>query len=353
MSKFNLRGLLRTGTSPVASSGRPTGVTFEGAPGYQRDPKSELFLLAVTSLVAEDTYYETAGDRDARLRALVAQVAVADHDWTLRLVRWLRTGAHMRSVALVVAAEAVKARLDAGLAGGNRALIDAALDRADEPGEMLAYWASRYGRAYPKPVKRGVADGAVRLYSERALVKYDGDSRAFRFADVIELLKRKGARVSYTDPYVPVLQHAIRAEILRHLAEMRLQARLAPRAGDARLRIANDLRARRDCAGLHQRAQGQVRRRRIAARVRNEARPADLVAVEFRQAIDGLREPLRLHFRLFVPALVYIHRAQPERPAQIHHADPRLEIRRRQFHRNLVRRRQENHLDPRRHHLGR
>ncbi len=187
MSKFNLRGLLRTGTSPVASSGRPTGITFEGAPGYQRDPKSELFLLAVTSLVAEDTYYETASDRDARLRALVAQVAVADHDWTLRLVRWLRTGAHMRSVALVVAAEAVKARLDAGLAGGNRALIDAALDRADEPGEMLAYWASRYGRAYPKPVKRGVADGAVRLYSERALVKYDGDSRAFRFADVIEL----------------------------------------------------------------------------------------------------------------------------------------------------------------------
>ena len=25
--------------------------------------------------------------------------------------------------------------------------------------------------------------------------------------DVIELLKRKGAAVSYTDPYVPVLQH--------------------------------------------------------------------------------------------------------------------------------------------------
>ena len=33
MSKFNLRGLLRTGTSPVASCGPPTGITFEGAPG--------------------------------------------------------------------------------------------------------------------------------------------------------------------------------------------------------------------------------------------------------------------------------------------------------------------------------
>jgi len=94
---------------------------------------------------------------------------------------------HLRSVALVVAAEAVKARLAAGLSGGNRALVDAALDRADEPGELLAYWASRYGRAFPKPVKRGVADAAVRFFTERSLVKYDGDGRAFRFADVLEL----------------------------------------------------------------------------------------------------------------------------------------------------------------------
>jgi len=187
MSKFNLRGLLRAGTSAVVSGDRPTGTTHEGAPGYARDARSELFLLAVTSFVAEDTFYEAAADRDDRLRALVAKVAVDDGDWTLRFVRWLRTGAHLRSVALVVAAEAVRTRLAAGIAGGNRALVDAALDRADEPGEFLAYWAARYGRSYPKPVKRGVADGAVRLYSERSLVKYDGRARGFRFADVLEL----------------------------------------------------------------------------------------------------------------------------------------------------------------------
>lgn len=187
MSKFNLRGLLRTGTSAVATDERPSGATHEGAPGYARDAKSELFLLAVTSFVAEDTFYEAAAERDARLRGLVARVAVEDGDWTLRLVRWLRTGVHLRSVALVVAAEAVRARLAAGVDGGNRALVDAALDRADEPGEFLAYWAGRYGRAFPKPVKRGVADGVVRLYSERSLVKYDGHARGFRFADVLEL----------------------------------------------------------------------------------------------------------------------------------------------------------------------
>ena len=57
MSKFNLRGILRTGTSAVVTDERPTGATFEGAPGYARDTKSELFLLAVTSFVAEDTFY--------------------------------------------------------------------------------------------------------------------------------------------------------------------------------------------------------------------------------------------------------------------------------------------------------
>lgn len=178
MSKFNLRGILRTGASAVVTDERPIGVTFEGAPGYARDAKSELFLLAVTSFVAEDTFYEAAAERNARLRGLVAQVAVEDGDWLLRLVRWLRTGVHLRSVAIVVAAEAVRARLVAGIEGGNRAIVDAALDRADEPGEFLAYWVGRYGRAFPKPVKRGVADAVVRLYSERSLVKYDGQARA-------------------------------------------------------------------------------------------------------------------------------------------------------------------------------
>ena len=187
MSKFNLRDILRTGTSAVVTDERPSGVTFEGAPGYARDAQGELFLLAVTSFVAEDTFYEAAAERDARLRELVARVAVEDGDWVLRLVRWLRTGVHLRSVALVVAAEAVRARLAADIVGGNRAIVGAALDRADEPGEFLAYWAGRYGRAFPKPVKRGVADAASRLYTERSLVKYDGQARGFRFADVLEL----------------------------------------------------------------------------------------------------------------------------------------------------------------------
>jgi len=187
MSTFNLRKIRRTGISVIGTAEQPTGWTFEGAPGYARDPKSELFLLAVTSMVGEDTFYEAAGARDARLRDLVARVAVEDLEWTLGFVGWLRTGALIRSAAIVTAVEAVRARLAAGEVGGNRALVRAALARADEPGELLAYWMSRYGRRLPQPVKRGVADAAVQLYSERSLVKYDSDARGFRFADVLEL----------------------------------------------------------------------------------------------------------------------------------------------------------------------
>jgi len=46
----------------------------------------------------------------------------------------VRDEARLRSVAVVLAAEGVAARLAAGEHGGNRALVAAALRRPDEPG---------------------------------------------------------------------------------------------------------------------------------------------------------------------------------------------------------------------------
>lgn len=187
MSKFNKLRALAGAVSPIKTQNTATGQTFEGAPGHARDAKSELFLLAVTNMVGEDTFYEVSTDRDERFRTLVAEVALSDPDWLGRMIAWLRSGANLRSASVVAAAEMVAARLAAGHFGGNRAVISSALQRPDEPGELLAYWISRYGRSLPQPVKRGVADAAVRLYTERALAKYDTDSHAFRFADVLEL----------------------------------------------------------------------------------------------------------------------------------------------------------------------
>jgi hypothetical protein len=209
MSKFNSPAVKPAVFSLVLTERSPSGRAHEGGPGYARDTKSELFLLAVTNMVAENTFYEAAGTRDDRFGQLVRQVAVEDPDWMVRFVPWLRSEANMRSAAVVAACEAVKARLEAGsgvsdnlgthMAIGyqtkdgttgswNRQMISAACQRADEPGEILAYWTSRYGRAIPKPVKRGVADAVARLYSGKSLLKYDSDAKGFRFGDVIDLV---------------------------------------------------------------------------------------------------------------------------------------------------------------------
>ncbi len=180
MAKFN-RAVRATGTSPIITEERPSGLTYEGAPGYARDAKGELFLLAITNMVSEGTFYEDGKARDSRYAALVRQVAAEDYPWLAGFLPWLRSTANMRSAPLVAAAEAARVRK------GCRALIGAVCQRADEPGELLAYWLATYGRPVPIQVKRGLADAIHRLYSERSLLKYDSREASLRFGDVIEL----------------------------------------------------------------------------------------------------------------------------------------------------------------------
>ena len=204
MSRFNTRTAAPSGTSPVGTTGQ-TIETFEGGTGYLRDAKSELFLLAVANFVGTDTFYEKGGDRDDRYTQLVRHLAVEDPVWTGGLLRWLRGDGNMRTASLVGAAEFTKARLDADRPGASRQVIDAVLQRADEPGELLAYWTARYGRNLPKPVKRGIADAVRRLYTERALLKYDTASKGYRFGDVLELVHAAPAKPYQHD----LFKHAI------------------------------------------------------------------------------------------------------------------------------------------------
>lgn len=182
MGKFDSKAKVPAASGPVATIDQPT-VTAEGGPGWSRDVKSELFLLAVTNLVSEDTFYESGKQRDDRFSTLVAQATREDPDWTGRLIRWLRADANMRSASLVAAAEYAKA------GGPNpRQVVASALQRPDEPGEFIAYWHAKYGRTLAGGKQRGVADAVTRLYTERAALKYDGTSHAYRLGDVIDLV---------------------------------------------------------------------------------------------------------------------------------------------------------------------
>jgi hypothetical protein len=185
--RINLRGPVRT----TAERAR----TFEGGDARIRDAESELFLLAATNMVGEDTFYERAATRDARFVELIhavtasnpAFIAGADPDGgRIGLAQYLRQSLGMRSAAVVLAAEYVAA----GGAGG-RSVIARALQRPDEPAELLGYWLTHHGRNVPMPVKRGIADADRRLYTEKAALRYDGLSRQIRMADVLELTHPK------------------------------------------------------------------------------------------------------------------------------------------------------------------
>lgn len=197
MSKFNT--VTRTGvTSPVKTVGKT--LNADGKTAFARDDKSELFLLAVSNFVGQDTFYEKANQRDDRFAALSRKVAIADPKWFSGFVNWLRNDAFMRSASVVASAEGAKALLDAGKSGKPvRELVAAAMSRADEPGEFLAYWTAKYGKNYPQSVKKGVADAAKRLYNQHSLLKYDTESKGFRFADVIQLTHVKSDDATKND----------------------------------------------------------------------------------------------------------------------------------------------------------
>lgn len=186
MSKFNTRDA-RAAVKGVTVSSEPV-INHAGMPAMGRDAKSDLFLLGVTNFVSENTFYEKAEDRDHRFQDLVHEVTQTDPAWVRNFVRWLRQDANMRSASIVAAVEYIRAGGEHG-----RRVIDSACQRADEPGEVLAYYTTQYGRSIPMPVKRGVADAARRLYNEYSFLKYDSDKHSWRWADVLQVAHVKAA----------------------------------------------------------------------------------------------------------------------------------------------------------------
>ena len=180
----------RKGATKLATTGART-INHQGGVGFLRDEKTELFLAAVSSL-NEDTFYESAQDRRGRIAELI-KVTSVDTEWTLGLVGWLRKEAGLRTIPSIIAAHAVKARLDKGINGSNRAIISAALGRMDENAEILAYWLETFGRTIPSAVKRGVADSFLRGLNQGSYLKWRGKASrgAVSLVDVINLTHPK------------------------------------------------------------------------------------------------------------------------------------------------------------------
>lgn len=196
MARLNTTNAAKVSRSPI-KSGSATTTTYEGGVGYERNSKGELFQLGVNLFAGENTFYETGKDRNARFAGLVEQVAIEDPAWIYGFLTWLRKEGNIRTASVIGAAHAVHARLsdprsvandksDNGR-GWNRRIVGEVCSRADEPGEFMAYWTTKFGKPIPQPVKRGISDASQRLYNEYSFQKYDTDSHAWRFGDVIEM----------------------------------------------------------------------------------------------------------------------------------------------------------------------
>lgn len=185
MAKLNSR----TTYAPRAPRGAvrttdDTTVTYEGGPAFKRDSKSELFMLGVSYLAGEDTFYESAGHREDRWRDLIHRVTADDPQWVADFLAWLRgPEANIRTAALIGAVEYGRA-----MGPNPRKVIASVCQRADEPGEIIAYVRSRHGKRFAGGIQRGVADAAAKLFNQYSAQKYDGKgANEFRLGDVIEL----------------------------------------------------------------------------------------------------------------------------------------------------------------------
>lgn len=228
MSKFNVKTARPAVSSPVHAEQPAANV--HGLAGYGRDEKSELFLLAVALMnVGKDTFYERGDARTDRYRELVGKVAPNDPEWLAGFLPWLRTDGLLRSAPLVGAAEMVAARRglsDEGRPAGRA--VDGVLQRADEPGEILAYYTGRYGMALPKPLKWGAAQAVLRLYDEYALGAWDKEDAAFRFARVLDLVHpatdKEWQRALFD--YAHAVMRGRRPELAPELTMLRARAEL-------------------------------------------------------------------------------------------------------------------------------
>lgn len=224
MARFNTATTRPLRRSPILTNGM-LAPTFEGGTGYIRDAKSELFMTAIATMAGEDTFYESGKDRLDRITALVQQVTKEDPAWMQAFLPWLRgPEGNLRTVSIAMAVEYAKA------GGPNaRQVVASVLQRADEPGEAIAYVHSRFGRKLGGGLQRGIADAATRLFNAYSAQKYDGQgANAVRLGDVIELTHPKARDAE---------QHALFQYLLdrrHHSTALRVDLAAIPQIAEAR-----------------------------------------------------------------------------------------------------------------------
>lgn len=226
MAKLNQRGMRTMAQSVLSNTDTPVR-GHQGGTSFGYDKKTELFLLGVSMFAGEETFYESAKDRDARWVRLIREVTKIDPEWTAKYLVWLRGEGNIRTASIMGAVEygrAVSEMINSGstavaglapFAPSARSVVASVMQRPDEPGEVLAYWLANYGRTLPRWMKTGLGDGVKKLYSEFSTLKYDTSKSSVRFGDVVNLAMFKTEKGSPEAALMTYLMARRRGKALR------------------------------------------------------------------------------------------------------------------------------------------
>jgi len=161
-------------------------INHEGGQAFELSERMALYQIACTTMM-NNQFYQTSGEMMTQLRQLVESCGPA---YTVSLAVYTRNKMNLRTISLVLLAEAARVIREGAKWDGNKPLryyVPLILRRADEPGEFMGYWKDLMKKVNtPKAIKRGIAD-AMNEFSEYQLGKYDSSRKNFRMRDIIRL----------------------------------------------------------------------------------------------------------------------------------------------------------------------
>lgn len=162
---------------------------YEGADAYTLTPELELYAAVVTASLS-NKFYETEGQRLARIRELIGEVSA---EFVAKLAIYAREQMHLRSIPMVLAVEL--ARIHSGNAI-TKQTVTRVIQRADEITELLAYYQYANDRKsvkklnkMSKQIQKGIA-AAFNKFDEYQFAKYNRQTEV-SFKDALFLTHPK------------------------------------------------------------------------------------------------------------------------------------------------------------------
>ena len=165
MAKFNTTNTIKT-------------TNRSGYPAYSMEDKKHLVTAVLTTMFGEPKFY---GSTDNDIVRLATACAKAAPEFLCKLACYARNVGNMRSVSHVLTSVIAREAHEF-----TRAAIRNVVVRPDDITEIMACYASMYGKPFPNAMKREIAS-VIQKFDEFQIAKYNGGNKAIKFRDVLRI----------------------------------------------------------------------------------------------------------------------------------------------------------------------